>query len=174
MTIEDKIDEILRNHESWKKAHRRGDRKRVQVLRDRFEELAGELMESADGRAAMEELLQNPSSRLRYAISTAVIEWAPEKAIPVLARLLYEPLDENMEPWEEVSVRIHARMPLAYHFGYHPADWTELPERLAEHGIDLPDETVRRLHWKRDRLGWPTINARFLLPLWEKVDGAVP
>jgi hypothetical protein len=39
-------------------------------------------MKTSEGRAAMEELLQNPSPWLRYAISTAVIEWAPEKAIP--------------------------------------------------------------------------------------------
>ena len=149
MTIKDRIEEILRNHESWKKASRRSDRKRVQVLRDRFEQLAGELMETPEGRAAMEELLDHPSSRLRFAVSTAVIEWAPEKAIPVLARLLYEPLNEDLEPWEEVSLRTEARMPLAYHFGYHPSEWTELPERLAEYGIDLPEETVRRLHWMK-------------------------
>jgi len=125
---------------------------RVQDLRDRFEQLAGQLMKTSEGRAAMEELLQNPSPWLRYAISTAVIEWAPEKAIPVLARLLHEPLEEEMEPWEEVSVRTQACMPLAYHFGYHPSNWSELPERLAEYGIDLPEETVYRLHWlKRAR-----------------------
>jgi len=146
MTVEGKIEEILRNHESWKKASRRRDRKRVQALRDRFVQLAGELMETPEGRAAMEGLLDHPSSRLRYAVSTAVIEWAPEKAIPVLARLIYEPFDEELEPWEEVSVRTRACMPLAYHFGYHPSQWTELPERLAEYGIDLPDETVRLLH----------------------------
>jgi len=150
MVIEDKVNNILRNHESWKKAHRRGDRKRVQELRDRFEQAAGELMKTAEGRAAMEGLLKNPSSRLRYAVSTAVIEWAPAKAIPVLARLIHEPFDEEMEPWEEVSVRTYACMPLAEHFGYHPSNWSELPERLAKMGIDLPEETVRLLHWGRD------------------------
>lgn len=153
MAIEDKIDEILRIHSSWKKARRRRDRKRTQVLAERFEQLAGDLMESAEGRAAMEGLLQNPSPQLRYAASTAVIEWAPEKAIPILARLIYEPFDEEMEPWEEVSVRTRACMPLAYHFGYHPSNWSELPERLAEHGIDLPEETVRLLHWPKRARG---------------------
>jgi len=149
MTIEDKIDEILRIHSSWRKARRRKDRKRAQQFADRFEQLAGELMQSAEGRAGLEGLLQDPSPQLRYAASSAVIEWAPEKAIPVLARLIYEPFDEEMEPWEEASVRTQACMPLAYYFGYHPSDWTELPERLAEYGIELPEETVRILNWRK-------------------------
>jgi hypothetical protein len=149
MAFENRIDEILRIHQSWRKARRRGDSKRREELADRFEILARELMGTAEGRAALEELQQNPSPQLRYSASSAVIEWAPEKAIPVLARLLYEPFDEDMEPWEEVSVRTQACMPLAEYFGYHPSNWSELPERLAEYGIDLPKETVRMLHWGR-------------------------
>lgn len=110
-------------------------------------------MGTAEGRAAMEELQQHPSPQLRYAASSAVIEWAPEKAIPVLARLLHEPFEEDMEPWEEVSVRTQACMPLAEYFGYHPSNWSELPEQLAEFGIDLPVETVRLLHWPKRARG---------------------
>lgn len=150
MRIDDITGEILRNHEAWKKAHRRGDAKRAEALAKRFEQLAGALVKTDDGRLAMEDLLQNPSSRLRYAASTAVIEWAPDKAIPVLARLLHEPLEEDMQPWEEVSLRTQACMPLAEFFGNHPSQWSDLPERLAEYGIQLPVETVQLLKWRRD------------------------
>lgn len=153
MSIKNKADEILGIHQSWRKARRRRDSRRREELADRFEQLARELMGTAEGRAVTEELQQNPSPQLRYAASSAVIEWAPKKAIPVLARLLHEPFEEDIEPWEEVSVRTQACMPLAEYFGYHPSNWSELPERLAEFGIDFPEETVRLLHWPKRARG---------------------
>jgi hypothetical protein len=109
------------------------------------EALAALAAAGMQGRSTLEKFLKDPDPSIRGRSASEVIAWDPDRAIPVLARLLHEPLDPESASSEAVLVRLEARFALLRYFGLDILDPTELPDRLAAMGIDLPEDTVRRL-----------------------------
>jgi hypothetical protein len=98
-----------------------------------------------EGRDALERLIGDPDPSTRGRAARRVLEWDPDRAIPVLAHLLHEPLDPKSASVEAVVIRREARFALQKYFGLDMFDPTELPDRLAAMGITLPEKTARRL-----------------------------
>ena len=98
-----------------------------------------------EGRDTLERLMQDSDPSTRGRAARRVMEWDPDRAIPVLSRLLYEPLDSNSVAVEAVIIRREARFALLQYFGLDMFDPTELPDRLSAMGIALPEKTARRL-----------------------------
>lgn len=103
----------------------------------------------AEGKAVLEELMRNADPSIRGRAARRVIGWDPDRAAPVLARLLHEPLDPQSASAEAVSIRIEAEHALLQHFGLDIFDPRKLPDRLAAMGIKLPEKTARKLKWER-------------------------
>ncbi|MFZ2102952.1 MAG: hypothetical protein WAU86_20550 [Oricola sp.] len=139
------LDVILENDEGWRKAVRQNDISRANRHTRRITEAVIELREDETGRELLEQLLSSPIAHLRLWAAGSVMKWDPDRAIPVLARLLFETLDEGSTTEEIVHVQFSAEGYLARHFGLHHSDLRRLPERLAAMGIGLPDELVTRL-----------------------------
>lgn len=97
------------------------------------------------GRELLERLMNDPDPSTRGRAARRVMEWDPDRAIPLLAKLLYEPLDPESVSVEAVIIRREARFALQHYFGLDMFDPTELPDRLAAMGIELPDDLARRL-----------------------------
>ena len=97
------------------------------------------------GRNKLEQLMQdsNPSTRGRAA--RRVLEWDPDLAIPVLAKLLYEKFGPEIIPFHAVTIGIEAQSALTDYFGLDMFDPIELPGRLSALGIELPSDVARRL-----------------------------
>lgn len=113
------------------------------------EALAALAASGIEGRSTLEKLIQDPDPSIRGRSASEVINWDPDRAIPVLARLLHEPLDPESASSEAVIVRLEARHALLRYFGLDIFDPTELPDRLAAMGIDLPEKTARQLRRER-------------------------
>lgn len=100
------------------------------------------------GRQALEGLLDHPDPSTRGRAASKAIEWAPERAVPVLAKLLYEPQDPAAAAFEKVGVSLEAQKSLAEYFGLPWHDPRGLVEKLAAAGSALPGEFVERMRWK--------------------------
>ena len=115
---------------------------------DKITEALDMLSASRGGRSRLEQLVEHPDPSTRGRAASEVIEWAPEQAVPVLAKLLYEPQDPDAVAFEKVGVSLEARTALTEYFGLPRFDARELPGRLSDMGIELPERTVRLLKWE--------------------------
>lgn len=97
------------------------------------------------GREVLEWLMDDPDPSTRGRAARRVLAWDPDRAMPVLAKLLHEPLDPDSAAVEAVLIRTEARHALLDHFGLDLLDPTELPDRLAAMGIELPGKIARRM-----------------------------
>ena len=149
MSTSQNVETLLENHSLWQGAIRRDDIPAANGYALWMTRAIRALRETETGRSELEGLLKDPRPNLRLWAAGSVAAWAPDIAVPVLARLLYEPLDKDAVPQEDVGIRMNAQGYLARHFGLHPSDLRELPGRLADMGIALPEETARQLRWER-------------------------
>jgi len=140
---------LLENQMFWEKAIRRDDVPSANKYALRMTHAVRRLRETEAGRSELDKLLTHSKPNIRLWAAGSAEAWAPDLAVPVLARLLYEPLEKDGGAIEDVGIRMNAKAYLAQHFGLHPSDLRELPGRLADMGIDLPDETARRLLWEQ-------------------------
>ena len=143
------ISRLLENQTHWERAIRRDDVPTANKHALRMTHAVWRLRETEAGRTELEKLLTHSKPNIRLWAAGAAEAWAPDLAVPVLARLLYEPLEKDGGAIEDVGIRMNAKAYLARHFGLHPSDLRELPGRLADMGIDLPEETARRLRWEQ-------------------------
>ncbi|WP_223478066.1 hypothetical protein [Oricola indica] len=127
-------------------AQRRGDipaaNRHVEKVTEALDVLA---KTGLDGRMALERLMNDTDPSTRGRAARRVMEWDPDRAIPVLARLLYEQSDPQSVSVEAVLIVREARYALQKYFGLDLFDPTELPDRLAAMGITLPEKTSRGL-----------------------------
>lgn len=98
-----------------------------------------------EGRDQLEKLLEDSDPSIRGRAARRVLKWNPERAVPVLVRLLFERFGPPRVPVESVGIRTEAEHALLNYFGLDIFDPTELPDRLAAMGVALPDEVARRL-----------------------------
>ncbi|KXF78243.1 hypothetical protein ATN84_00060 [Paramesorhizobium deserti] len=95
------------------------------------------------GREVLEELMEHEMPQVRLWAAGRVIQWNPDRAIPVLGRLLIEKLPEESAPVERMSIRGTASSHLEKFFGITNFDRNELIEPLKAYGIDVPRQTER-------------------------------
>lgn len=95
------------------------------------------LAQSPEGRAILEDLLQSSDAFIRLRAGGTVIDWRPDMAIPVLARLMFEELP-NLKGGVRLEIRTTAKGLLYNHFNIRSFDRNDLIEPLKAHGIDLP------------------------------------
>jgi hypothetical protein len=67
-----------------------------------------------------------------------VLEWSPEKAVPVLGRLLVEDLSAENSIDERIDIRVEASGWLYRHFGIRDYDRNKLIEPLRTYGVNIP------------------------------------
>lgn len=91
-----------------------------------------------DGRMRLEMLLLNEEALVRILAASYVIQWAPDKVIPVMGRLLVDDLGAERGAVERVHIRISAAELLYQHFGITDYDQNKLIDPLRENGIELP------------------------------------
>ena len=137
------VDRLIDEQMRWDAATRHDDERAIEQHAENGLVLIQKLMESAAGKAALERSLSDTSPGLRLAAATAVIQWDPDQAVPVLARLMYEEFTSNAAPWADAGFRMHARVQLLQYFEL--SDFPALPSRLADMGIQLPDWLAREL-----------------------------
>lgn len=143
------LDSLLDNQTRWEHAIRKADIPTANKHALRMTHAVRALRESESGRSELEKLLANSKPNLRLWAAGSVLEWAPDIAVPVLAKLLYELLERDSTPQEDVSIQMNAEGYLARYFGLHPSDTREMPGRLAAMGIELPEKTARQLRRER-------------------------
>lgn len=143
------VESLLRSQSLWENAIRKTDIPTANKHALRMTHIVRALRETEAGRLELEKLLTNPKPNIRLWAAGSASAWAPDIAVPVLAKLLYERLEKEASLQEEVGIRINAKGYLARYFGLHPADLRELPDRLANMGISLPEDTARGLRWER-------------------------
>lgn len=90
-----------------------------------------------EGRQLLESLLHHSSAFLRMRAAIRVLQWAPDKAVPVLGRIISERL-EDLSPDERIEVSTTARNILYQHFGVRGFDRNGLIEPLRAYGVELP------------------------------------
>lgn len=95
------------------------------------------LADSQEGRDALEELMEHDLPEVQLRAAGKVMSWAPEKAIPLLGRLIVEwrPKDPKKG---YVAVRIEASGWLYDYFGIKDFDRNKLIDPLRTYGIDMP------------------------------------
>lgn len=96
-----------------------------------------QLAETSPGRDALERLMEHEMPEVRLRAAGQTMTWAPERAIPVLGRLIAEwrPSDRHKG---YVSVRTEAKGWLYGHFGIKDFDQNKLIGPLRKYGVDLP------------------------------------
>ena len=141
----------------WTESFRRHQALEAAALRrrdipaaNRHAEMAGAALRAlseagVEGRSALEELMQDADPSTRGRAASEVISWDPNRAIPVLARLLHEQRAPESVSVETVGTQLEAQHALQDYFGLDLFDARELPGRLSQMGIDLPEKTARRL-----------------------------
>jgi hypothetical protein len=139
------VENLVSNQSLWENAIRKADITAANKYALRMTRAVHALRETEAGRSELEKLLSDPKPNLRLWAAGSVMAWAPDIALPILAELLHEPLGKEAALQESVDIRTNAKGYLARHFGLHPSDLRELPGRLADIGIDLPDDTVSQL-----------------------------
>lgn len=95
------------------------------------------LMNSAEGRRALERLMSHGEPFVRLRAAQYVRRWAPDLAIPVLGRMLLDEY-EDISVEESLEMIIGAKDSLYLHFGIRSFDWNDLIEPLKPYGIELP------------------------------------
>ncbi|MEO3998597.1 hypothetical protein [Mesorhizobium sp. CAU 1732] len=90
------------------------------------------------GKDVLEDLIGNPLPFVRLRAAQYVRKWTPERAIPVLGKLLIEEFPPDMSPDERVELRISAKYALYGFFGVKSWDPNDLIEPLRSYGIELP------------------------------------
>jgi hypothetical protein len=90
------------------------------------------------GRDALERLMEHDIPQVRLWAAGRVIDWDPDRAIPVLARLIVEILPTESAPVERMSIRGTASSHLEKFFGITNFDRNELIAPLKAYGVNLP------------------------------------
>ena len=97
------------------------------------------LRSTAEGRAALEALLDDPELHVRVAVAEEIMRWDPEKVIPLFGRLL--DLDGDLRQIDSVEelgdIRLRAELWLYQHFNIRNSDRNELIEPLKAYGVTL-------------------------------------
>lgn len=96
------------------------------------------LMNSAEGRYALEKLMGHGEPFVRLRAAKFVRRWAPDLAIPVLGRMLANDSSADLSVDERLELRIEAKDSLFAQFGIRNFDWNDLIEPLKAYGINLP------------------------------------
>lgn len=105
---------------------------------------ANVLSKTAQGRAEIEKLLRHPTLYIRVRAAGVVMDWAPEKAIPVFGAMLDADLSSIPSVDERIDISVTSKDWLYGHFNIHNADRNALIEPLRAYGIELKhrDETL--------------------------------
>ncbi|QKV17710.1 hypothetical protein [Oricola thermophila] len=101
-----------------------------------------------EGREVLERLMDDPDPSTRGRAARRVLAWDPDRAIPVLVRLLDVECAPPMVSVEAIVIEREAQFALLDHFGLDILDPTELPGRLAAMGIELPEKIARKMRWE--------------------------
>jgi hypothetical protein len=95
------------------------------------------LMNSTEGRHALERLMSHGEPFVRLRAAQFVRRWAPDLAIPVLGRMLVDDY-EDISVDEGLEMIIGAKDSLFAQFGIRSFDWNDLIDPLKAYGINLP------------------------------------
>ena len=137
-SLADVIDQLFMDQDGYESAVRNSDVPKANRLLLRvsggLDSLASR---GADGRLALERLLEQASPYMRLRAAGSVLSWAPEKAIPVLARLVDDELGVARTPEERLDIRTEAKGWLYRHFGIRNGDRNALIEPLKAYGVAL-------------------------------------
>ncbi len=96
-----------------------------------------QLVASEEGRRELERLLMHPELHIRVTAACLVLDWAAEKAIPILGSVLDADLSDIPSVDECLDIRLSAKDMLFVHFGIRPGDRNDLIEPLRKYGIEL-------------------------------------
>ena len=107
--------------------------------------VAKQLISMPVGRQALELLLVHPTLHLRVDAAMWVIDWAPEKVIPIFGRLLDDKMQEIESPDERLDIRLNALDWLYGYFNIRTSDRNDLIEPLRAYGVELA---------RKDRSRW--------------------
>lgn len=89
-----------------------------------------------DGRTALEDLMSHELPEVRLTAAGAVLAWAPEKAIPVLGRIVAERRPPSPDKPRQ-PIAFDAAISLYEHWGIRSYNRDDLIEPLARYGIEL-------------------------------------
>lgn len=103
----------------------------------RVSEILGKIKETESGREALERMLSDADPYLRLRAAGSLIRWMPHKAIPVLGKLTFEPL-EGKSVDERIDIRTEAKGWLFTQFGVKNFDRNELIVPLRKYGVEMP------------------------------------
>jgi hypothetical protein len=135
-------DQLLDQLVKYQELHRQAVRRKNVPLANRqllkVIAAADGLAASSRGRDILESLLDHRMAYMRVRAAARVLSWAPEKAIPVLGRLLMEDLGVESSVDERIDIRSEATGFLYRHFGIRSFNRNDLIEPLRAYGIDLP------------------------------------
>ena len=94
------------------------------------------LKSTTEGRIALEDLIYHELPEVRLRAARVVLAWAPDKAIPVLGRLVAEWKPANPKKGY-IPVAFDAGVSLYEHWGIRSYNRDDLIEPLARYGIEL-------------------------------------
>lgn len=132
------LERLVKYQELQQLAFRREDIPAANRHFDKIVAATKGLAADPEGRQVLENLLHHSSAFLRMRAAIRVLRWAPEKAVPVLGRILSDHLEEGMSPNERIEVRTTAANILYQHFGVRGFDRNKLIEPLQAYGVELP------------------------------------
>ena len=135
--VEDLVAEFVKHQSLEIAAQEREDTSSANRHFDKMYAVVKKLGNSQTGRSALEQLMSHVLPEVRLRAAGQVMSWAPEKAIPVLGRLVAEwrPKDPRKG---YVAVRFEAAGWLYDYFSIKDFDHNKLIEPLRAYGIDLP------------------------------------
>lgn len=96
-----------------------------------------QLVASEEGRWELERLLAHPALHVRITAAALVLDWAPEKAIPILGGVLDADLSDIPSVQERIDITASARHMLYVYFGIRSWDRNDLIDPLRKYGIEL-------------------------------------
>lgn len=106
---------------------------------DRVTKVLNDIESHGDaGRQAIETWLGSDKTLVRFHAARRIIVWNSDVAIPVLGRLLVDPLPSHFTGYERFSIKSSANHSLYKHFDIRNFDRNSLIEPLKAYGIDLP------------------------------------
>lgn len=126
------VDYTQREIAAWAADSTQSVNRNVLQIRRRLELLKA----TTEGRAALEELMEHEWPEVRLRAARAVLKWAPDKAIPVLGRLVAEWRPANPKKGY-VPVAFDAGVSLYEHWGIRSYNRDDLIEPLARYGVEL-------------------------------------
>jgi hypothetical protein len=95
------------------------------------------LSKTAEGRAEIEKLLGHATLYVRVRAAEAVMDWAPDKAIPVFGSMLDADLSSIPSVDERLDIRVISGDWLYKYFDIRSSDRNDLIEPLKEYGVEL-------------------------------------